>query len=480
MRHGAWLALSGVLLWVAAAARAVINLETTLEKTWAAADPILVGKVAGVEVERRLVEVEVVEAAKGTAPDGRVRVQIPQPPELLAAVKTGQPAVVFVNPRRPMAVVHLADTWLLAGRVGDVQPAAWRVVQEHDLKRTFPGPTRTLVRLLGELKAGRSPLLNMVDDRVFTGEVRRLGGIRADGASAMLTADFDGDGRPDVAAGGPGGVRVYVSEGGRYAAAGDGWHLPAGPPLAAGDVNGDGRIDVLAGAVVALNTGSGFRAAAVEGLPGDLVPLAGALVDVDGDGRIDAAVLGRDGRLAVLRSADGGAKWTAGKVLRLWKDTAPAVHAALGDFGDDGRPCAMVLHEDGPVRYALSENDPPADFTRLTGERLSAYDRNERGFRDAVAAAADVTGDGRSDYLIVTREFALLLLNRGGGAFFASAQGAHHLCAGAAKEKGAAVSKGDIIAPVAGTAAKRDGLLVLSADGMLRELTNPVPPEQGH
>jgi len=472
--------VAGLCLWTVQAARGVINLETTLEKTWAAADPVVTGIVGAVDAERRLLELEKVEACKGTAP-ATVRIQIQQPAELLSAVRRGQPAVVFVNPRRPMAVIHLADTWLLASRVGEAQAGAWRVVQEHDLKRTFPGRTQTLVRLLGELKAGKSPLLNAMDDAVFKGEFRPLGSIAAEAPAAMAAADFDGDGRTDLAVIGGGRVRVHFLRDGRYADGGDAWEMRcAAGPLAVGDCNGDGRADLLAGTTLGINTGRGWRMEAVERLEAGIEALAGTIADVDGDGRAEVLVLTRDGRLFVLRSAGEGARWACAQTVRLWKDAAPAVHAAFGDYGDDGRLHAMVLHENGPVCYALEEGRAPADFARLTGERLSAYDREGRGFRGALAAGADVTGDGRADYLIIAEKFSLLLLNRGGGAFFASAQGAQHLCPAEAPPGAPALVGGTILARTRGADGRRDHLLALLKDGRLLELTNPEPKARTH
>ena len=88
--------------------------------------------------------------------------------------------------------------------------------------------------------------------------------------------------------------------------------LQATNPVAAllrADFDGDGRFDLLAlngnddvGAALLIFAGSAYSAAPPPRYPLPAGVVAGALGDVDGDGRTDVAVLLKDGRLALLRN----------------------------------------------------------------------------------------------------------------------------------------------------------------------------------
>ena len=167
------------------------------------------------------------------------------------------------------------------------------------------------------------------DGARFGGDTTWAGGTVAPGA-IPLAGDFDGDGKDDIATvprGTDAGVRVALSDGGRFTAGGTPWQARFAPGAAfpaAGDVNGDGKDDVVAftrGAAadvsVVLSDGSRFAGtpATWNGAfsPGNDLP---GLADVDGDGKADALAFTRgpaadvyvarsDGR----RFAGAGVKW---------------------------------------------------------------------------------------------------------------------------------------------------------------------------
>jgi hypothetical protein len=66
-----------------------------------------------------------------------------------------QPLVIMLSEDlgKPVALIHVADTWLLAESLPAAATPAWRVVQIYDGKRSFPGPTADLVKALAGLKA---------------------------------------------------------------------------------------------------------------------------------------------------------------------------------------------------------------------------------------------------------------------------------------------------------------------------------------
>ena len=53
---------------------------------------------------------------------------------------------------KPVALIHVAGTWLLAEFLPASKTPAWRVIQAHEAKRSFAGSTDELVKALTALK----------------------------------------------------------------------------------------------------------------------------------------------------------------------------------------------------------------------------------------------------------------------------------------------------------------------------------------
>ncbi|MHC5002867.1 MAG: hypothetical protein ACYTJ0_07060 [Planctomycetota bacterium] len=250
-----------------------------------------------------------------------------------------------------------------------------------------------------------------------------LGGTEPDelyGLALAIIDDVDGDGRADVAIGGPGraGQRgaVELRSGATGALLwthdGDEPGAQLGRSLAAaGDVNGDGIADVVAGAPQSGGTGAVMILSGVDGAvlgersgtsDGDRYgwSVAGNL-DVDDDGALELLVgapLRGGGRVYVLRAAN----------LQV-----EAVLAAEGDNDRFGWSVAALGRVDsGPeedfVVGAPRNDDNAPDAGKIyvySGEELEVlYSRrgaqaNER-FGTAVASAGRVDGDNRIDIAV--------------------------------------------------------------------------------
>jgi hypothetical protein len=156
---------------------------------------------------------------------------------------------------------------------------------------------------------------------------------------------------------------------------------------------------------------------------------------------------------------------------------AAAIATVTGNFGEEpDKLYAIVIREDSITRHSLDNSSPPADFLRLTGERVSNYHKdNPKWLAGATAAALDCNGDGRTDLLISTPSGPLLLINRGFGAFFINADLAKVLHT----SDGQPLLDGKSL----WTAADIDGdglddLLIVSPTGAVTAVMNPKPEKK--
>jgi hypothetical protein len=233
---------------------------------------------------------------------------------------------------------------------------------------------------------------------------------------SVAVGDFNGDGRPDLVLVTPSGVNVLLNNG-------DGTFrersYPAGSnpeSVAVGDFNGDGRPDLAVAnfisnnvSILIGNSDGTFQAPlnfAVGNRPQQILT-----ADFNGDGRPDLAVANANNISILLGNGDG--------TFQAPLNFAPGAQwMAAGDFNGDGRPDLAVLPSffSSNVSILLGNGDgtfqPAQNFA--TGTDLTNV------------AVADFNGDGKPDLAVVNSSGAFgnpgvsVLVGNGDGSFQAA------------------------------------------------------------
>jgi hypothetical protein len=229
--------------------------------------------------------------------------------------------------------------------------------------------------------------------------------------NAVVTGDFDGDGRPDLAvsnqsfsAGSQSEVGILLNTGGGNFRVAHRLRIPtASAPgfLAAGDFNGDGKSDVVATAVdyadvyVFLSQGAGFAQPAV--IVTGLKPGQVAVADFNGDSKRDIAVANRESDTVSILLGDGAGGFAAPKNTYSYGLEG----IAAGDFNNDGKmdiiEAEHLLLGDGAGNFTVS---PPLFYGGSGGVKTG-----------------DFNGDGKLDILTRSSDAALVRFGDGAGGF---------------------------------------------------------------
>lgn len=220
------------------------------------------------------------------------------------------------------------------------------------------------------------------------------------GARAMASADFDGDGRPDLVTANADTVSVLLTTSTGEPGAPVNYSVGGFPvAVAVGDLNGDGAPDLVTAnynsdkVSVLLNNGDGTFRTAVTYVGGSSVRSV-ALGDFNGDGKLDIAVDNFDNRIgsvSILLGDGQGGFDDAGRSNYLLGAVSNGI--AVADLNEDGRSDVIVASEHG-LRVLL--NDGAGGFGAVT-----TYNAGDN--LDGVVAA-DLNGDRHVD-LMVSRGF---------------------------------------------------------------------------
>jgi hypothetical protein len=240
------------------------------------------------------------------------------------------------------------------------------------------------------------------------GRLRVAAGSPVDvGSGDLVSADFNRDGKADLASAG-GRLHVLLGDGsGRVAdAPGSPIELEGGPAQAA-DLNGDGSPDLVEAVAdqnlhklkVLLNDGSGrFTIGASPPVAVTADSFSFAVADLSADGKADLAVAdGKAGKVAVLLGDGTGAFGPATR-FPIGKDVGSLV---VGDFNGDR---TADLAE--PVRYGARVAVLPGTGSGRFGRPLTVK-VIAGAYRPVVA---DFNQDGRSDLAAATESGIAVLL----------------------------------------------------------------------
>ena len=234
---------------------------------------------------------------------------------------------------------------------------------------------------------------------------------------AFATADFDSDGKLDVAF--PDDVSVRIAKGkgnGTYEtpiAIASNADANLVHTIAVGDLSGDGKLDILYGGFgtslrVLTNTG-GLTFAAPVAYDMTVLPYEVELRDMNSDGRLDIVALDRHSnefsiRLATSTGFASGVKYPASTIVET------SVHFALGDINGDSKPDAVVGTGRADGFYTLLNNGSGG---------FGAPTLHEIGLESYDVAVEDVNGDGSADIVITHDDhgYVSVFLNDGTGGF---------------------------------------------------------------
>jgi len=242
---------------------------------------------------------------------------------------------------------------------------------------------------------------------------------------AVVTGDFNGDGRTDlaVANNGSSDVTVLVNNGdGTFAISTTPFAGLKPVALGVGDFNGDGRLDLAVvdngsnQVSILIGNGLGNFSTGPLGPPTGKGPVSVAVGDFDGDGKEDLAVVNQtDGTVSILHG-NGDGTFTAKSLVTV--GTSPA-WIAVGDFNGDGKLDLAVVNSNCPaLPCALGAGSVSIFFGKGDGT-FTAQPSLVVGNRPLFVTTGDFNGDGKLDLAVANfnDNTVSVLLNNGNGTF---------------------------------------------------------------
>jgi hypothetical protein len=349
-------------------------------------------------------------------------------PDLAVANATNNTVEVLLNTTAPGATLSFAPqhTFAVAGEATKLAVADFNGDGRPDLAvANYSGHTVSV--LLNSTSAGAATPSFAAQQTFATGG----------SAVELVAADFNGDGRPDLAVGNKGSAAVSVllnttaaNAGSATFAARQTFAIEGSPAeMVAADFNGDGRPDLAVTNVLTLamnddNTVSVLlnttpAGAASPSFAGQhtfttvFEPVSVAVGDFDGDGRPDLAVTSGDGNNTVSVLLDTTPIATAIPSFAAQQTfvTGPdSFYVAAGDFNRDGRPDLVVANVTtvDSLSVILNTTTPfanaaPTVVGQFSSQGVWVFNRSTGGWTqltpaNATLLAADPQGDVAGEF----------------------------------------------------------------------------------
>jgi hypothetical protein len=217
--------------------------------------------------------------------------------------------------------------------------------------------------------------------------------------SELTIADFNGDGVPDVATG-IGQVIVLLGNGAGGLKTSVAFGGPPGSTnLAAGDLRGTGRADIVAASDnsigVLLSRPNGMFQAPLFSRTGN-APNRGTIADINGDGIEDIVThFGSSGANVTVSFGNGKGGFGSAITTRVpsYTNTNP-VGVAVGDFNHDGKADLAVFSNTAAQTVTMSIYYGNGDGTFNGGPQYTVGNGN---YFQRQVIAADLNGDGNLD-----------------------------------------------------------------------------------
>lgn len=245
----------------------------------------------------------------------------------------------------------------------------------------------------------------------------------------MVVADFNGDGKPDIAVtdNNVKAVQVYLNDGtGAFTS-------PKPTPiimdalgpgqLLAGDFNEDGKQDLIVDTVAGLQadillTGNGDGTfTQQQNLPGSYGYVSGAAVDMNGDKHLDLIFGGNGSTSSYIGDGKGGFQRVTSPNLGGGGFYSGVVS---DDFNNDGKP-DVVIASSSPSSLVINYSGN-GDGTFRTSTTLSAGKYPQ----PRSLASADFNADGNPDVMLSGTYITVALLGNGDGTFQTSSPSYFH------------------------------------------------------
>jgi FG-GAP-like repeat len=231
--------------------------------------------------------------------------------------------------------------------------------------------------------------------------------------TSVVVADFNGDGRPDMAVSDAQNnwVSVIVGSPNGGFAAGVTYPTGSGPTaLAAGDFNGDKKMDLAildayAGTIsILLGNGDGTLQGRID-YPVGQNPAGLVAADFNGDGKIDLATISTNDSAVAILLGNGNGSFAVQALIPV--ASAPTVLVG-GDVNGDGK-----------IDLITCNNNYNAEFTVLVGKGDGTFNQVESQgpYYASTLVVGDFNRDGNLDVISDSDSSLYLSLGNGDGSF---------------------------------------------------------------